>query len=81
MCFSEALSSRVEELEATLQELDQEINVLKKKSVKESETQYITINELQERLGSLKSELLSLEGDKENLLTEVRFYNYADTLL
>lgn len=70
---SEALARRVEELEVSCQELDKELNDIKDNADKEAESKYAVIGSLQERLAALKSELLSLEGDKENLLSEVDF--------
>ena len=71
LCYSEELSARVEVLESTNQELERELDDLRESADKEAETKYTMIGELQERLSTLKSELLSLEGDKANILSEV----------
>ena len=72
LCYSEELSARVEVLESTNQELERELDDLRESADKEAETKYTMIGELQDRLSTLKSELLSLEGDKANILSEVR---------
>ena len=69
--YSEELSARVEVLESTNQELERELDDLRESADKEAETKYTMIGELQDRLSTLKSELLSLEGDKANILSEV----------
>lgn len=69
---SEVLSSRVKELESVCEDMESEISTLKESKNKDSDNQFTTIGSLQDRLLALKSELLSLEGEKETLLTEVR---------
>ncbi|KAF6033045.1 CCDC150 [Bugula neritina] len=68
---NEILTQRVEELEASCQEMEKELNELKENADKEAESKFAMIGGLQDRLASLKSELMSLEGEKENILTEV----------
>jgi len=53
------------------QEMDRELTDARQRRDAETEMAGNTIDTLQGRLTSLKDELLSLEGDKENMLSEV----------
>ena len=66
------LAEKVVELEASCQDLERVLSAQRDNAGKDAESKFAVIGGLQDRLSALKTELLSIEGEKENLLTEVR---------